>query len=205
MEILHQLGELFLEAVPTIIVVLLFYAFLRWAFFGPIQKAMAERAARIEGARAEAASVEAAAKQELDTYHEALAQGPRRNLRRAGSRAPGRSRRARQAPEGHARRARRKTSRPQRKESPRTLPRRALKSSARLPRSPIRLPARFSTSHRHCAAERRDDVRSGDRVRREPGKPLRSPHFSCCWRCRCSRRMSNLHPPIPLRAGSSAG
>jgi F-type H+-transporting ATPase subunit b len=72
MEILHQLGELFLAAVPTIIVVLLFYAFLRWAFFGPIQKAMAERAARIEGARAEAASVEAAAKQELDTYHEAL-------------------------------------------------------------------------------------------------------------------------------------
>lgn len=72
MEILHQLGELFLEAVPTIVVVLLFYAFLRWAFFGPIQKAMAERAARIEGARAEAASVEAAAKRELDTYHEAL-------------------------------------------------------------------------------------------------------------------------------------
>jgi len=72
MEILHQLGELFLEAVPTIVVVLLFYAFLRWAFFGPIQKAMAERAAKIEGARAEAVSVEAAAKQELDTYHEAL-------------------------------------------------------------------------------------------------------------------------------------
>ncbi|MGA8873170.1 MAG: ATP synthase F0 subunit B [Candidatus Acidiferrales bacterium] len=72
MEILHQLGELFLEAVPTIVIVLLFYVFMRWAFFGPIQKAMAERAARIEGARAEAASVEAAAKQELDTYHEAL-------------------------------------------------------------------------------------------------------------------------------------
>ncbi len=72
MEILHQLGELFLEAVPTIVIVLLFYVFMRWAFFGPIQKAMAERAARIEGARAEAACVEAAAKQELDTYHEAL-------------------------------------------------------------------------------------------------------------------------------------
>ncbi|MGO9591616.1 MAG: hypothetical protein ACLP3K_16425 [Candidatus Acidiferrales bacterium] len=72
MEILHQLGELFLEAVPTVVIVLLFYVFMRWAFFGPIQKAMAERAARIEGARAEAASVEAAAKQELDTYHEAL-------------------------------------------------------------------------------------------------------------------------------------
>jgi F-type H+-transporting ATPase subunit b len=72
MEILHSLGQLFLGAVPTIIVVLLFYFFLRWAFFTPIQKAMAERDARIEGARKEAAAVEAAAKQEMDSYHEAL-------------------------------------------------------------------------------------------------------------------------------------
>lgn len=72
MEILHSLGELFLEAVPTIVIVLLFYFFLRWAFFTPIQKAMAERGARIEGARKEAAEVEAAAKHEMDTYHEAL-------------------------------------------------------------------------------------------------------------------------------------
>lgn len=72
MEILHQLGELFLEAAPTVVIVLLFYVFMRWAFFGPIQKVMAERAARIEGARAEAATVEAEAKQELDTYNERL-------------------------------------------------------------------------------------------------------------------------------------
>ena len=72
MEIVHQLGKLFLGALPTSIVVLLFYFFMRWAFFTPIQKAMAERAARIEGARAEAAAVEAAAKQELDTYNDAL-------------------------------------------------------------------------------------------------------------------------------------
>lgn len=72
MEILHQLGDLFLEAVPTVIIVFLFYLFLRWAFFGPIQKAMAERSARIEGARAEAARVEAEARQELDAYNEAL-------------------------------------------------------------------------------------------------------------------------------------
>jgi F0F1-type ATP synthase membrane subunit b/b' len=72
MEIVHQLGELLLEAVPTIVIVLLFYVFLRWAFFQPIQKAMAERSARIEGARAEAAAVESAARQELDSYHEAL-------------------------------------------------------------------------------------------------------------------------------------
>jgi F0F1-type ATP synthase membrane subunit b/b' len=72
MEIAHQLGKLFLGALPTVIVVLLFYFFMRWAFFGPIQKAMAERNARIEGARAEAAAAEAGAKQELDFYHDAL-------------------------------------------------------------------------------------------------------------------------------------
>src|SRR5271167_4021128 len=72
MEILRQLGDLFLQAVPTVIIVFLFYLFMRWAFFGPIQKAMAERSARIEGARAEAAKVEAEARQELDAYHEAL-------------------------------------------------------------------------------------------------------------------------------------
>jgi F-type H+-transporting ATPase subunit b len=72
MEILHQLGQLFLGAVPTVIIVLIFYVFMRWAFFNPIQKAMAERQARIEGARAEAAAVEAEARQELDTYNEAL-------------------------------------------------------------------------------------------------------------------------------------
>lgn len=72
MELLHQLGELFLQAVPTVIIVLIFYVFMRWAFFGPVLKAMAERKAHIEGARAEAAAVEAAAKQEMDAYTEAL-------------------------------------------------------------------------------------------------------------------------------------
>jgi F-type H+-transporting ATPase subunit b len=72
MEILHQLGELFLQSVPTVVIVLLFYAFLKWAFFTPIRKAMAERTARIEGARAEAAAVEAEAKNELNAYHDAL-------------------------------------------------------------------------------------------------------------------------------------
>jgi F0F1-type ATP synthase membrane subunit b/b' len=72
MDILHQLGELFLEAVPTSVILVLFYVFMRWAFFTPIQKAMAERSARIEGARAEAARLEAQAKHEADAYHEAL-------------------------------------------------------------------------------------------------------------------------------------
>jgi F0F1-type ATP synthase membrane subunit b/b' len=72
MAVLHQLAILFLDAVPTVVVFLLFYAFMRWAFFAPMQKTMAERAARIEGARAEATAVEAEAKHELDAYHEAL-------------------------------------------------------------------------------------------------------------------------------------
>jgi F-type H+-transporting ATPase subunit b len=72
MEIAHQLGELFLGAVPTVIIFLLFYWFLSWVFFTPIQKAMAERRAAIEGARSEAARVEAEAKHELDAYNQAL-------------------------------------------------------------------------------------------------------------------------------------
>ena len=61
MEILHQLGELFLAAVPTAVFVLIFYFFLRWSFFGPITRVMAERHASIEGARRYAESVRAAA------------------------------------------------------------------------------------------------------------------------------------------------
>lgn len=72
MELLHQLGELFLGAVPTVVIVLLFYFFLRWAFFTPLLKAMAERSTLIEGARAEAAQAQLAARQELDAYGEAL-------------------------------------------------------------------------------------------------------------------------------------
>jgi F0F1-type ATP synthase membrane subunit b/b' len=72
MEILRQLAELFLQAVPTVVIVFLFYLFLRWAFFTPIQKAMAERDAKIEGARREAAELEAEAGKELQEYNERL-------------------------------------------------------------------------------------------------------------------------------------
>jgi len=72
MELLHSLGQLFLGSVPTIVIVLLFYLFLRWAFFTPIEKVMAEREARIEGAKAEAAAVEQEAKREMESYRDAL-------------------------------------------------------------------------------------------------------------------------------------
>jgi F0F1-type ATP synthase membrane subunit b/b' len=72
MDILQQLGDLFLQAVPTVVIVFLFYLFMRWAFFTPIGKAMAERDSKIEGARREAAAIEEAARQDLENYHEAL-------------------------------------------------------------------------------------------------------------------------------------
>jgi F0F1-type ATP synthase membrane subunit b/b' len=72
MDIFRQLGELFLQAMPTVILVFLFYLFLRSAFFKPIDHALQERQRRIEGAREEAAAAQAAAKQELDAYSEAL-------------------------------------------------------------------------------------------------------------------------------------
>ena len=49
-EIGHQLGGLFLQAVPTVLIVLLFYAILRAIFFKPLLQVMAEREARTAGA-----------------------------------------------------------------------------------------------------------------------------------------------------------
>jgi F0F1-type ATP synthase membrane subunit b/b' len=72
MEILHQLGHLFLQAAPTVVLVFLFYLFLRAQFFGPLQKAMAERSRRTEGARSDAQAAQAAAREKLDAYREAL-------------------------------------------------------------------------------------------------------------------------------------
>jgi F0F1-type ATP synthase membrane subunit b/b' len=70
--ILNQLGELFLSAVPTVIIVLLFYFFMRWSFFGPIGRVLAERHKRAEGARQEAEASRAAVQEKLRAYNEAL-------------------------------------------------------------------------------------------------------------------------------------
>jgi len=72
MEILQQLGQLFLEAVPTVIILLLFCVLLRYTFFIPLLRVMDERAARTEGARREAEASQAAAKEKVRAYEEAL-------------------------------------------------------------------------------------------------------------------------------------
>jgi F0F1-type ATP synthase membrane subunit b/b' len=71
-EIINQLGALFLAAVPTVIIVFLFYFFLRWSFFNPIQLVLAERHKRAEGARAEAEAIRTAAHEKQRMYNEAL-------------------------------------------------------------------------------------------------------------------------------------
>jgi F-type H+-transporting ATPase subunit b len=71
-EILNQLGELFLAAVPTVIIVFLFYLFMRWSFFTPMQRVLSERHNRAVGARHEAEASRAAVQEKLRAYNEAL-------------------------------------------------------------------------------------------------------------------------------------
>src|ERR1700676_1393953 len=73
-EIGHQLGGLFLQAVPTVLVVLLFYVILRTIFFKPLLGVMAEREARTAGARKAAEAAQAPAAEKLKQYQEALKQ-----------------------------------------------------------------------------------------------------------------------------------
>lgn len=72
MEILRQLGELFRQAVPTAVIVFLFYLFLRVSFFRPLEHVLAERSARTEGARRAAESSRAAVREKTRAYQEAL-------------------------------------------------------------------------------------------------------------------------------------
>ncbi len=72
MEILKQLGDLFLAAIPTAVIVFLFYLFLRWSFFGPIERVVRERGKRIEGARREAEELRKNAHEKTRAYQEAL-------------------------------------------------------------------------------------------------------------------------------------
>ena len=73
-EIVHQLGELFLQAVPTVLIVLVFYGVLRAIFFKPLLRVMAEREARTAGARKAAEAAQAAAAEKVKQYQEALKQ-----------------------------------------------------------------------------------------------------------------------------------
>ncbi|MHB8501002.1 MAG: ATP synthase F0 subunit B [Candidatus Acidiferrales bacterium] len=71
-EMVHQLVELFLQAVPTVLIILLFYFILRALFFKPLLKVMAEREARTVGAQKAAELAQAAAAEKNKQYQDAL-------------------------------------------------------------------------------------------------------------------------------------
>ena len=73
-DLVHQIGELFLRAVPVIVIVLLFYIIMRAIFFQPLLKVMAERDARTLGAQKAAEAAQAAAAEKVKQYQEALKQ-----------------------------------------------------------------------------------------------------------------------------------
>jgi F0F1-type ATP synthase membrane subunit b/b' len=70
----HQLGELFLQAVPTVLIILLFYFILRAIFFKPLLGVMAERDTRTVGAEKAREAAQAAAALKVKQYQEALKQ-----------------------------------------------------------------------------------------------------------------------------------
>jgi F-type H+-transporting ATPase subunit b len=73
-DLVRQIGELFLRAVPVSLIVLIFYFILRSVFFQPLLKVMAERDARTLGAQKAAEAAQAAAAEKVKQYEEALKQ-----------------------------------------------------------------------------------------------------------------------------------
>jgi F-type H+-transporting ATPase subunit b len=72
MDIVHQLGELFVGAVPTVVLILIFYFILKSLFFKPLLAVMAEREARSIGAQKAAEAAQAAAAEKIKQYQNAL-------------------------------------------------------------------------------------------------------------------------------------
>ncbi len=70
--IVHQLGELFLQAAPTVLIILFFYFILRALFFKPLLAVMAERDSRTVGAQKASEAAQVAAGEKVKQYQEAL-------------------------------------------------------------------------------------------------------------------------------------
>ena len=72
MGIVHQLGELFVGALPTVVLILFFYLILKSLFFKPLLAVMAEREARSIGAQKAAEAAQSAAAEKVKQYQDAL-------------------------------------------------------------------------------------------------------------------------------------
>jgi F-type H+-transporting ATPase subunit b len=69
---LHQLGGILLNGIPTFVLVLLLNVYLRFFFFKPLEKTLAERYNLTEGARQAAAAALAAADARIAEHQAAL-------------------------------------------------------------------------------------------------------------------------------------
>ncbi len=70
----HQLGELFLGAVPTVLILIVLYFILKSLFFKPLLAVMAEREKRTTGAQKAAEAAQGVAAEKVKQYQEALKQ-----------------------------------------------------------------------------------------------------------------------------------
>jgi len=70
----QQLLDLILGAVPTVVIVFCLFFFLRWAFWRPFEKVLAQRQEVTEGARQGADTLLKEAEEKLLQYEEALRQ-----------------------------------------------------------------------------------------------------------------------------------
>jgi F-type H+-transporting ATPase subunit b len=69
---LHQLGGILLSALPTFLLVIFLHFYLKFMFFKPLEKTLAERYAATEGARKLAAESLQRAEQKTAQYEEAM-------------------------------------------------------------------------------------------------------------------------------------
>ena len=71
-DLVHQIGELFLGAVPVAVIVVVLFFLLRSFFFRPILKVMADREAHTLGAQKAAEAMHSAAAEKVKQYEQAL-------------------------------------------------------------------------------------------------------------------------------------
>jgi len=71
-EILQSLGELLLKALPTFLLLILFHFYLKWAFYGPLDRLLKKRWEVTQGAQDAAAESLAKASDKADAYENAL-------------------------------------------------------------------------------------------------------------------------------------
>src|SRR5260370_16340463 len=69
---LHQLGGILLNGIPTFVLVLLLNVYLRFVFFKPLERTLAERYNMTDGARKAAAAALASADTRIAEYQDAL-------------------------------------------------------------------------------------------------------------------------------------